>query len=146
MMRFYTREARDVSPSLLHFHMKSCSLNRCTPSSVRSQSPMSSPSDLAVSSEFRLSQVDRTDVRRAGMQLAIFAHFSSAPRSGKRKILRPIRQRMVSSRRLFRPPVASHTASGKNILAMMAVFSLSTIATGLLFPVSRCSPKRHCFR
>ena len=100
---------------------------------------MSSPSALAVSSEFRLSHIEMIEFRRVGMVFASLNHFSSAPRSGKRKILRPIRQRVVSSRRLFRPPVASHTASGKNMLAMMAVFSLSTIATGPLFPSSRCS-------
>ena len=78
-------------------------------------------------------------------------HSSVALRSGKRITSRPSNTFMASLlKHPCIPPVASQMKSGMKWAATSAVFSLSTMATGLEDMVeevsdSRCSPNRHCF-
>lgn len=60
---------------------------------------------------------------------------------------RPLRTSTASLlKHPFMPPVANHTKSDMKWVAMMAVFSLSTMAIVLVvvLSVNRCSPKKHC--
>ena len=78
-------------------------------------------------------------------------HSSVALRSGKRITSRPSNTCMASPlKHPCIPPVASQMKSGMKWAATSAVFSLSTMATGLAdmaaeLSDSRCSPNRHCF-
>ena len=78
-------------------------------------------------------------------------HSSVALRSGKRTTSRPRNTCMASLlKHPCIPPVASQMKSGMKRAATRAVFSLSTMATGLADMAaevsdSRCSPNRHCF-
>lgn len=140
-MQIYLKYNKSI---IIRYHTNSSTMNTIPLFCVTSQSPISNPSARCFSEQILLNHLEITEAFSTGMLPASFAHLSSAPRSGNRKNLRPFRQPVVSSLKLFRPPVASHMASGKNMLAIIAVFSLSTMATGLPLSASRCSPKRHC--
>ena len=111
-----------------------------------SQSPISSPSSFCACVLCFISQVETLAFLRQGIASACMIHFVSAPKSGKRIISRPFKDCNFSPCRLFNPPVATQIASGKNRLAIIAVFSLSTMATGLSEHFIRCSPNRHCLK
>ena len=66
---------------------------------------------------------------------------------GTKTTSRPLRTSTASLlKHPFMPPVANHTKSDMKCVAMMAVFSLSTMAIVLVvvLSVNRCSPKKHC--
>ena len=124
----------------------------CGVSSISRKSAMSSPrlrcSSVAIFSS-RSEQVTRLQIVSSIDSRC--RHSSVALRSGKRITSRSFNTCMASLlKQPCIPPVASHTKSGMNRAATSAVFSLSTMATGLAdmaaeVSESRCSPNRHCF-
>ena len=120
----------------------------CGVSAISRKSAMSRPlvfcSSVALSSKILLT---RTCLHIDCSNGSLLFHLSVAPRSGTKTTSRPLRTSTASLlKHPFMPPVANHTKSDMKCVAMMAVFSLSTMAIVLVvvLSVNRCSPKKHC--
>ena len=118
----------------------------CGVSTISRKSAMSRPlvfcSSVALSSKMLL----MTTLLQTDCSNGIFDfHLSVAPRSGNRMMSRPPNTlTAIWLRQPCIPPVASQMKLGMKCDAIMAVFSLSTIATDIVgCCASKCSPKKH---
>lgn len=106
----------------------------CGVSAISRKSAMSRPlvfcSSVALSSKILLT---RTCLHIDCSNGSLLFHLSVAPRSGTKTTSRPLRTSTASLlKHPFMPPVANHTKSDMKCVAMMAVFSLSTMAIVLV--------------
>ena len=110
----------------------------CGVSAISRKSAMSRPlvfcSSVALSSKMLLT---RTCLHIDCSNGSLLFHLSVAPRSGTKTTSRPLRTSTASLlKHPFMPPAANHTKSDMKCVAMMAVFSLSTMAIVLFLVVS----------